>query len=241
MQEQPPDLEQTLTATKNLCRTIVHDFNNPLSAISGYVQLSQLRLGKLSEGDLSTLESLIEYQERIQEALDRITHMLRRLDMFSKTRLSPLAVVEPEQMIRDLLALRESSEQAKVQIQTPQTPVRVRTITLLLKQILEELLDNALWGTRNGGKVEVFFGNCTSTEVEIIIGDTGEGIPSELLSQIFLPCAVTRTNFAFPKKGNLHGLGLPIVLQLTTHLKGKFHIESSPQAGTTVRLVIPYL
>ena len=52
--------EATLTAIKRLCRAIIHDINNPLSAVSGYLQLSEMRLAKLQDGDYSVIEALVE-------------------------------------------------------------------------------------------------------------------------------------------------------------------------------------
>ncbi len=78
--------EATFQAIKRLCRVIIHDVNNPLSAVSGYLQLIEMRLSKLKAGDLSVVDSLVDFHQKTQAGVERVISIIARLDPFSKVR-----------------------------------------------------------------------------------------------------------------------------------------------------------
>ncbi len=230
--------EAALEAIQRLCRAIIHDINNPLSAVSGYLQLTEQRLGKLRSGDLSVTDSLVDYHQKTQEALGRIMAMVQRLDRFSKLRLEPPCTVPMEQLWTSLIEGRSPEERDRVRLNCPDS-VKVRTLRSCLEQICFELLDNALWATREGGVVEVQVSSVDSGRVAVEVRDDGPGMAAERLEKAQLPCYVTREGQGFPKEGLLLGLGLPTVYQLTAALGGKFTLHSQLGQGCHARVELP--
>jgi len=236
LQTQPSDA--ALEAIRRLCRAIIHDINNPLGAVSGYLQLSRMRLDKLRSGDLSVTESLVDYHEKTQGALDRIIALVQRLDRFSKVKLEPPCKIALCELWSALIAARSPEEQSRIQLTCPES-LTIRTLRSCLEQISFELLDNALWATRPGGAVEVEVSPAGSDRIAIEVRDTGPGMEAERLEKAHLPCYITREGKGFPKEGLLLGLGLPIVYQLTAALGGKFTLSSAPGEGCRARVELP--
>ncbi len=231
--------EQALEAVKRLCRAIIHDINNPLSAVSGYLQLTELRLAKLQSGDLTVAESLIDYHRKTQDALRRIMAMVQRLDRFSKVNLEPARTLNIRQFWTALIARREEAEQARIRLSCPDEDLTIHTLESCLEQIAFELLDNALWATRQEGNVQVDAATASSEQLVMEVRDSGPGMDAETLNKIMLPCYVTREGKGFPKEGLLLGLGLPIAHQLAIHLGGKLELHSQLGQGCRARLELP--
>jgi signal transduction histidine kinase len=231
-------LEENLEAIRRLCRAVIHDINNPLSAVSGYLQLTELRLSQIRSGDVSGLDTLPEFIEKSQLALERITEMVRRLDRFSKANLNrsrPLALAD---LWEHEIQQRTPEEKARIQLLDKSGRCEVYCPENCLKTIIQELLDNALLATREGGEVTVSIDN-SNERITQCISDNGTGMSPEKVEKIFLPCFVTREGQGFPKQGLLLGLGLPIVYQCVNRLGGDIKIDSELNQGTQVTVSHP--
>lgn len=229
--------EATFQAIKRLCRVIIHDINNPLSAVSGYLQLIEMRLSKLKAGDLSVVDSLVDFHQKTQAGVERVISMIARLDQFSKIRPAPAVQVDLPSLWNRLIAGRALEERERIDLICPASAI-LRSLVSVVEQISLELLDNALWATRDGGRVRVTVA-CEGAKVLLEIRDEGPGIDPEMLESIFLPCYWNREKTGFPKQGLMLGMGLPIVYQLVMHLKGEIDIQSQAGQGTTVRVRLP--
>ena len=103
-----PSIDETIGVIKRLGRTIIHDLNNPLSALSGYLQLTELRLAKVQAGDLSSVEYLANYHEKMQKAFSRIQEILQRLEQLVKNNPAPETSINLYQLWNRLIGLRTS-------------------------------------------------------------------------------------------------------------------------------------
>jgi signal transduction histidine kinase len=99
-----------------------------------------------------------------------------------------------------------------------------------LEQLLLNLLSNACDATRPGDAVTVR-ATCAGNLLELVVEDTGCGIPREHLARLQEPF--------FTTKANGHGLGLAICRSIVAGMRGRLHIESTPGAGTRVRAALP--
>ncbi|MBX7137803.1 MAG: response regulator [Oligoflexia bacterium] len=114
-----------------------------------------------------------------------------------------------------------------------------------LKQILINLVSNAVKFTANSGGIMLMIGLAGSTDdfvdLAFHVSDSGIGIPEELQSKIFEP--FTQANADTPRKFGGTGLGLSIASQLVTSMGGKLEVRSRPGTGSvfgfTVRLQKP--
>jgi signal transduction histidine kinase len=102
-----------------------------------------------------------------------------------------------------------------------------------ISQVLMNLLLNAAQATPPGGTVSIFAEKVMFNEkIELRVTDTGTGIPADILPHIFEPFFTTKRN-----QGT--GLGLSISQAYVRSHSGTIHVESMPNRGTTVRIVLP--
>jgi len=110
---------------------------------------------------------------------------------------------------------------------------------VLMRQALQNIIQNAVESMPAGGnlKIEVKRGKVGFEEskkgVEILISDTGGGMPQEVLENIFLPFYTTKP------RGT--GMGLALVHKIILAHGGGIHVESQEGKGTTFRVYIPWL
>lgn len=105
-----------------------------------------------------------------------------------------------------------------------------------LKQIITNLLTNAVSYTEAGGKVEVFVEQ-SETEATIKISDNGMGIPEAELDRIFE--RFYRVDKARSRNSGGTGLGLSIVKYLVENFNGTIQVESKLGLGTTFTIILP--
>jgi len=103
-----------------------------------------------------------------------------------------------------------------------------------LRQVLLNLLGNAIKFTPVGGAVEVVMGS-----EEILVEDTGDGIPPDQLPFLFMPFHRTNTGSAGESGVGGSGLGLALSQRLMRAMDGDLTLVGSSAAGTTFRLALP--
>jgi two-component system, cell cycle sensor histidine kinase PleC len=108
---------------------------------------------------------------------------------------------------------------------------------LKLKQILLNILSNAVEFTESGGTVEVSARMAADGGVDIQIADTGIGMSGDEVALAFQPFAQVESTLNRKYDGT--GLGLPITKALTELHGGKLLIDSTPGVGTTVTVHLP--
>jgi signal transduction histidine kinase len=99
-----------------------------------------------------------------------------------------------------------------------------------VKEVLVNLLENARDAVKDGGSVRIEAGTGASGHVAVHVVDDGQGIPLELLPQVFEPRFSTRSTGA--------GLGLSIVRRLVESWGGTLNLQSTRGAGTRVSLYL---
>jgi signal transduction histidine kinase len=116
--------------------------------------------------------------------------------------------------------------------------VVIKTDKTIFGIIIQNLLSNALKFTRKNGKIIIRYKKSKSF-VTITIKDTGKGMSQKIVSAIEQNNAVIIKPDTDNIKGN--GLGWLLIRDLILLLKGKFKISSTPNAGTTINILLPIL
>jgi signal transduction histidine kinase len=130
-----------------------------------------------------------------------------------------------------------------VRVDLPGEPLAVMADRRALRQILLNLLTNAVKFTPRGGRIDLRAGAEPAADptgggmVRIDVVDSGIGIPPEKLEAVFEPFEQIVDPQGVAKDGS--GLGLPIVRRLTDRLGGSVGLESDIRRGTVVRLRLP--
>lgn len=210
-------------------RKIAHEVNNPLSIIKNY---------------LSVLDSKLERQEPVlgeisilNEEIDRVGVIVQGL-----TDLKPAVrdnAAEVNRVMRDVARLFRDTEFApdavKISVHTQDLPMETETNPDTLKQILVNLVKNAMEAMRSGGEIQIVNNGHVNKDgslfVELCVTDNGPGIPPDILRNLFQPVQST--------KGDGHqGLGLSIVHGLVKKNQGMITCRSGSK-GTHFEMLLP--
>ena len=211
-------------------RRAAHEVSNPLGIVKNYLAILKGKLGD---------ETPVADELRIiHEELDRIVRIVRGL-LQEDTDLPDLREdTDINTLIDDMVKVTAPTWHAKgVRIETVLTPAlpRLHHDRDKLKQIILNLLLNALEATSDGGTVRLETAAVANQRrerfLEILVADSGPGIPAERMEGLFDPVQTD--------KGEGHaGLGLSIVRNLTESLEGSITYKSN-RSGTTFQISLP--
>jgi len=218
-----------LSALGTLAAGIAHEIRNPLVAIQTFFQLAPDRLQD-EEFFTSFLSMTANEVKRISDLISELLSFAR-----SPTRtLAPLCVNETAERVVTLLEPEARKHRLRlIRNLSPSVP-EVLADGDQIKQVLINLILNAIQATQAGGTVAVstrcaYSGDTKSAQLEI--NDTGTGMAKDQLDHIFDPFFTTKD------KGT--GLGLAIVHQIVREHGGSINVNSSVGQGTTFVITIP--
>lgn len=211
-----------------------HELRTPLTVLKGETELA-LRRPRSAEEYRLVLESSLEEIDRMTRIVDEL-FFLSRADL-GEVKMESLPVrldLLVEDMSRQAAMLAQESQ---VEIVVgPASPCTVRGDELRLRELLLNLLDNAVKYSRPGGKVELGLA-CDDTTVRIMVRDQGIGIEPEAQARIFDRFYRSDLARAHVKKGT--GLGLSICKWIVESHHGHISVHSAPGQGSTFTVVLP--
>jgi two-component system sensor histidine kinase PilS (NtrC family) len=227
---------ETLAAIGELSAGIAHEIRNCLNPISGSVEVLQREL-KVKGENARLLDLIVKESERLD-------NFIRELLDYARERPLKAERVEAVGLASESLEIAKrhpsASAKKKVTFQKPGEPVYVHADFDQMKQVLTNLLINALESIDQEGSVAVEVredrrarGGWGRSEPRAVIEvkDTGAGIAPEDLQRVFQPFFTT-------KQGGT-GLGLAIAGRIVERHGGHLEIESRTGEGTTMRLWLP--
>lgn len=225
----PSKVDQTL---ERHVRQAVHEMRNPLTTVRNYVQI----LSKKYAGE--------EWAERdlkiIHEEIVRVESILRHLAGVSEGRETPPEPAPINRIIFDLMWVLQASildacnVKADLDLADDVPPLPVDTDGL--KQVITNLVGNACDAMPEGGEITVRTRANINIDgrlyVELSIGDSGRGIPPEIMEHLFERGATS-------KSGEHAGLGLAIVREIVQSWGGSMSVRSTSE-GATFNILMPY-
>ena len=216
--------------------TVSHELRTPLTAIAGWAQI--LQIGKLNEKQTAAAIETIARSARVQARLvDDLLDVSRLIG--GKLRLE-LRDVDIAEVVGEAVAVVRPAADAKtIQLEAVINPT-ADTIAAdpdRLQQIVWNLLSNAIKFTPSGGRVAVTLER-TDTLVEIVVRDSGSGIPAEFLPHVFE--RFRQGDGGSQRRHGGLGLGLAIVRHLVELHGGTVTAESDGEGnGSTFRVSLP--
>jgi signal transduction histidine kinase/CheY-like chemotaxis protein len=240
-------LEETLHQTQKLeslgllAGGVAHDFNNILTTILGYSEITMMALSKD--------DPLRERIEAIYDAGGRAAALTRQLLAFSRKQVMEMKVINLNTSINDMAKMlgRLIGENIEMKLLT-QSPVgNIKADPGQVEQIIMNLAVNARDAMRDGGSlffetdsVELDEEYCLAhpeispgSYVMLIVTDTGQGMTPEVREKIFDPFFTTKA------KGEGTGLGLSTVYGIVKQHKGYIYVYSELGSGTTFKIYFP--
>lgn len=228
--------EQASLAKSRFLAVMSHELRTPLTGIIGYADLLDAGLA----GDLS--EKAMLYVERIHAGAKHLTGLIDEILSLSRIE-AGTEVVESEEVdlvelvggVGSLLALRAADKELDFETRLPEEPLQVRTDPGKVRQILLNLLGNAIKFTQQGTvSLEM---RRRRGRVEIRIRDTGPGIDPADRERVFEPFHQVDQSNTRAVGGS--GLGLSVSRRLARLLGGDVILEDDPPPGSTFVLLLP--
>ncbi|HYN93397.1 MAG TPA: PAS domain S-box protein [Pilimelia sp.] len=240
---------QRLESLGQLAGGVAHDFNNLLAVILNYSAFVEEELQDAIDGGEARWESAHRDIGQIQRAADRAIALTHQLLTFGRREVVRPRVLDVNEVVQDveMLLRRTIGEHVRLAVNLQEGLWAVRADPGQLEQVLVNLAVNAKHAMPTGGTLSIETDNIMVDEayaarhptmyagphVRLRVGDTGVGMPSDVVAHAFEPFFTTKP------KGEGTGLGLATVYGIITQAGGHVRIYSRPGVGTTVTTMIP--
>ena len=242
------DQLRTTTASA-LSAGVVHELNNPLSIIAGYIQLLDHDLTQLNHGGADPAPNIQHRLTTIQREIQRCKEIAERFLRFARAPRAQTEVINITPLVEDtalLLRAHPTRGQCRVTAQTSVPVLTVQASPVELMQVLINIGVNALQAMTGQGEIVFTAGPASAPShpifraptfdpqrplIRISTSDTGCGIPPENIAKIFTP--------HFTTKATGTGLGLAVVADIVGKFNGAIEIISAVGNGTTFNIYLP--
>jgi signal transduction histidine kinase len=233
--------EAALRTRDEFLSIAAHELKTPLTTLMGNIDLIQRRAGReggLSERDTRAIGVATQQARRLKQMIDSL------LDL-SRLELGQLSI-EPKPLDLSCMARRVVDEVQPgllrhiIICHTPETAVMIAGDELRLEQVLQNLLQNAVRYSPNGGKIEVIIvADASAGLASLHVRDHGIGIAADALSQLF------KRFYRVPDTMIEHihgvGIGLYVVKEIVTLHGGTVDVASEAGVGSTFTVSLPLL
>ncbi len=233
---------QKMEAIGQLAGGVAHDFNNLLTVIHGHASLLLLDARNQDSADSS---------QQIVEAVNRAAALTKQLLAFSRRQVLDTRRLDMNEVVSHMGAMlgRLLGEDVALRVRYWQSPAPVQADRGMMEQILLNLAVNARDAMLKGGQLNIQISTVDVDKkylerqpqarvgrfVLLSVGDTGTGIPPEVLPRIFEPFFTTK------EVGKGTGLGLATVYGIVKQHHGWIEIETETGRGTTFKVYLPAL
>jgi two-component system nitrogen regulation sensor histidine kinase NtrY len=218
---------QRQAAWSEVAQRIAHEIRNPLTPIRLAAERIQRRADSLDE---EMRDIVISGCEAI---VGQVTGLKELVDAFQEYARMPAIDPRPTavgQALRELCSLYDGVRDGlEVRVELPEEEITAMVDPVLLRQVLVNLLDNAVSAIAGDGTITIA-ARVEAEDVVIEVEDTGVGLPTEDTETLVEPF--------FSTKGRGSGMGLALVHRIITDHGGILELDSLSSGGTRVRIVL---
>ena len=231
---------EKLAALGEMAAEVAHEIKNPLVSIGGFARRLQEKIHTLTvvEASERDLESITNYGGIIVKEVSRLEKLLKDTLIYSKSGKLDLEECDLNSLLEEVLDLFKTwCYEKNIEVQADLSPdvVQIPVDKQRIKQVMINLLYNAMESMENGGQLKV---KCYNDEfagrqkmVTITFSDTGGGIPDEVFKNIFNPFFTTKVSGT--------GMGLSICRKIVEGHGGTIRVENVIGQGVKVILHLP--
>ena len=230
------ELRKLENTRREFVANVSHELRTPLASIKGYVET-------LLENNDTDTASMREFLGIIMKHTQRLDNLIKDVLELSKLDSNDLKIelhrVDIHPCIEDIFSHYKESCAGRDQtfeLDMPQHIPMIETDEYLLRQLLTNLLDNAIKYTPKGGRIGLKV-NPINGSVQFEISDTGIGIPPEHIPRIFE--RFYRVDPARSREMGGTGLGLSIVKHVVSLHHGFIKVESAVDVGSKFIITLP--
>ncbi len=229
-------LEDALAHNQRFSADVSHELRTPLTILRGELEQT-LRAPGMRSMHREAIGSALEEIDRMAQIIESLLTISRLDSGTDGMDLKPVDLTRLARWTSDQMYLL--AEEKNIKLRSVQAErVAVLADEGRLKQVLVNLLDNAIKYTPRGGTVTVSVATAAAGRLAVLeVADTGIGIPAESLPHIFE--RFYRADKARTRESGGAGLGLSIVKAITNAHSGNIVVESVEGEGTTVRFELP--
>lgn len=210
---------------------IAHDFNNKLQVIIGHVSLAQDILEADPGGGPAAVRESLNWAA---EAADQARTLARELMALARNAPAESHPVRVQDLAAGTRALLSNRSAIGFDVRLPEDLWRVVGDRTQVAQVIENIVGNAVDAMPSGGTIRLEGRNLLAgpeKRVELLISDSGPGIPDDLREAIFDPYYST--------KSHGHGLGLATTYAIVHQHGGTIQVETSEWGGARFRMTLP--
>lgn len=233
------DVRQAERMRQDFVANASHELKTPLAVIKSSVET-------LIDGAAEDPEARAGFLDQVAREADRLADLIKDMLSLSKIESGTLGLeprgVELGKAITDCVERHHPRADAKTltMVEKPPTDVPADVAAWAdpdaLRQVMDNLVDNAIKYTPNGGRITVRWG-ATADTVSFEVEDTGVGIPEADVNRVFE--RFYRVDKARDRAQGSTGLGLSIVKHLVQAMRGQVRVNSKLGKGTTFRVTLP--
>jgi len=245
VQRQKADLERAKLEAERASRAkteflanISHELRTPLNTVIGFADV----LADEAAGKLTAEQA--DYVRDIRASGEHLLAIINDLLDMSRIEAGAMTVHDGVFDLGRVVAgtarmMREQALSVGVTLEaaTPDGPLAVRADERLIRQVMLNLIANAVKFTEPGGTVRVTAGRRADGTVWATVADTGIGIAPEQIAMVFKPFYQVDSSLSRKRGGT--GLGLPISKAIMALHGGDLDIASRPGQGTTISAILP--
>ncbi len=224
---------EKLAALGEMAARIAHEIKNPLTVIGGFAA----RLARQQKGAGRDHPSMTRYAEIILKEVKRLERTIQQTLYFSREVMPEIQPVDINAEIRDVLGMfREELEEGEIEKEVALSEMvpAIDGDPDQIRQVLWNLVSNAVQAMGEGGRLTLVTRRASEEEgdgVVFLVGDTGGGIPHDVVHNIFNPFFTTKP------RGT--GLGLSIVHAIVQNHGGTIQLDNREGVGVTFSIFLP--
>ncbi|HEX2867024.1 MAG TPA: PAS domain S-box protein [Ignavibacteriales bacterium] len=229
-------LEELNKLKSDFISNISHELRTPLASVVGFSET-------ITSDPNMPREMVIEFSNIILSEGKRLAKLINDVLDFAKMEAGKLEIFKTEFDIIELLqsvlsSVRDEARQKGLTLsfEVPEHPVLIAADRERILQVFQNLVSNAIKFTERGGRVTLIVQDFIK-EIEIIVSDTGIGIPARDLPNIFQKFYKAARPGSTQIPGS--GIGLGLVKQIIDMHKGLISVQSEVNKGTTFIIKLP--
>ena len=237
IQIQMKNLKQADASRRELIANVSHDLRTPLATLQGYIETLFLKNKSLTEEDRQHhIQITIQHCDRLSKLVEELFELAKLDSHESNVQYEPFNINELAHDVVQKFDLSAEERRISIEIEHNQNLPFVTADIAMIERVIENLLDNAVRHTPEGGSVRLTFGK-QNGDIAVRISDTGCGISDEDLPHIF--DRFYHKDRTRDSKADHAGLGLAITKRILELHNKSIVVESVAGSGTTFTFYLP--